>query len=165
MLSALHFAALVATLGVASWSDVRTGRIPNALTMGGLVAGLALSAAAGGLASSGLAVAVALALGLVLFATGVLGGGDVKLLLAAAALLGLERFAAALVLIALSGAALALFFALRRGVLLPVLLNAKDTLGSWATPGKARAAPAPSTGIGVPYGVAIAVGAVGAWFV
>lgn len=167
MIEALHTAVLVALLGAAAWSDLRTRRIPNSLTVSGLAAGMALAVLApgGSLAGSALAVAVAFAMGFLLFVGRVLGGGDVKLLIAVAALLGMERFAVALLLTALAGAVLALGTAVRRGVLLPALFNSKDTLVSWATLGRAGAAPALSTGVSVPYGVAIAAGALGAWFV
>lgn len=163
MLETLHIVVLAAVVVAGAWTDVRTARIPNALTVTGLLAGLALAAAGGTIASCALAAAVALALGFPLFRARVLGGGDVKLLLAVGALLGLERFLVALALAALSGAALSLVVALRRGVLLPVLLNSKDMLLSWATPGSVRPAAAASSGVGVPYGVAIAVGALAAW--
>ena len=165
MLETLNLVVLLAVVGAAAWSDVRTKRIPNVLAVTGLACGLLLAAASGELASSATAAGAAFALGFLLFATGVLGGGDVKLLIAAAALLGLPRFGVALVLTALAGAALAIFVAARRGVLLPVLMNSKDTLASWATPGRAAAGRAAATsGVGIPYAVAIAVGAAGAWF-
>lgn len=166
MLHTLQGAALAALLLAAAWTDLRRGKIPNALTVSGLIAGLALSSAAGlgVLVGSVQAVALAFALGLALFAGRVLGGGDVKLLIALAAMLGLSSFAVALALTALAGGALSLAVAARRGLLLPVLLDSKDTLVSWTTPGRSAASPASTTGIAVPYGVAIAIGGLGAWF-
>jgi prepilin peptidase CpaA len=167
MLQSVQLAALATVLVLAAWSDVRRARIPNVLTVAGLVAGLALSAAAGAgaLVSSAQAVVIAFAFGFLLFVAQGLGGGDVKLLIALAALLGLQRFMAALVLTALAGGVLALLVALRRGVLLPVLLSSKDTLVSWVTPGGPETTPTTSpSGIAVPYGVAIAAGGLGAWF-
>jgi prepilin peptidase CpaA len=164
MLATLHLAALVALAAAAAWTDARTARIPNALTVTGLLAGLALGAAGGTLGSSALAAALAFGLGFVLFATGVLGGGDVKLLVATAALLGVGRLPEALLLTALAGAALAVLVAVRRGVLFPALLNSKDMLLSWATPVREAPRGAVTAGVGIPYGVAIAVGTVAAWF-
>lgn len=71
--------------------DVRTGRIPNALTYPAILAGplLALLPWAGPDVTSSLAgLAVALAPALVLWTLGALGGGDVKLLAAVGGLLG-----------------------------------------------------------------------------
>ncbi len=75
----------------ASWSDVRTGRVPDLLVGIFLAAGVLLGAADSGLpgvarALAGAAVGFALLLPAGLF--GVLGGGDVKYAAAAGALLG-----------------------------------------------------------------------------
>lgn len=164
MLEDVRLLALLAVAGAAAVSDVRSARIPNALTLTGLLAGLALAAGTGTLGSSGLAAGAAFGLGSLLFGARVLGGGDVKLMIAVAALLGLDRFLLSLLLTAVAGAALSLLVATRRGVLLPVLHNAKDTVVSWTTPGNGPPGGAVRTGIGIPYGVAIAAGAVGAWF-
>src|SRR6185312_16258695 len=77
---------LLAMLVIASQSDLRQHRIPNVVSLAGLIAGLALHALADGLHGmlSGLAGA---AVGLLCFAPFYLlrgmGGGDVKLLAAA----------------------------------------------------------------------------------
>jgi len=82
---------LLAMLVIASQSDLRQHRIPNVVSLAGLIAGLALHALADGLHGmlSGLAGA---AVGLLCFAPFYLlrgmGGGDVKLLAAAGGFLG-----------------------------------------------------------------------------
>lgn len=98
---------------VAAWTDVRTGRIPNKLTVTGLGLGLALSIASGGLRGLLLSVVGALVAALVpllLFRFKAMGGGDVKLFAALGALLGagdgLEIQMAAFVLGALQGIAI-----------------------------------------------------------
>ena len=82
---------LSAMLAIAAQSDLRHHRIPNAVSLAGLISGLALHGIAGGLPGllSGLAGA---AVGLLCFAPLYLlrgmGAGDVKLLAAVGAFLG-----------------------------------------------------------------------------
>jgi prepilin peptidase CpaA len=97
----------VALLGsLAMVWDLRSGRIPNWLAGGGVVAGLACAAASGG--ARGLATAAAGALlGFAIFFalhwTGGMGGGDVKLMAALGSLLGPWDILAAAVLAAMVG--------------------------------------------------------------
>src|SRR5690606_35662753 len=168
MLSWLNTCAFLLLVAAAAWLDVRTGRIPNLLTVGGLAAALALRALLGpdpvlpGLAGAG----IALAFGLPLFALRGLGGGDVKLLAAVGAFLGPGRLIMALLAAGVAGGVLAVAVALRRGVLLPALLGTGGLLRRWATLGRAgeRRTLASPGAIPVPYGVASAVGAVVGWF-
>jgi prepilin peptidase CpaA len=108
---------------VAVVSDIATRRIPNIVTMGGLVTGLAVHGAAGvvdhglvgGLRGVGFAVVGALACGLLPFLgwrKGEMGGGDVKLFAAIGALVGP----------AVGFNIQALTYALMLGVLLPYRL-------------------------------------------
>lgn len=78
----------------AAFFDHRTGRIPDALTLGALGAALVVSAAAGGVRAGLASLLGALIVALVplgLHAMGGIGGGDVKLLAALGALLGTLR--------------------------------------------------------------------------
>lgn len=73
---------------VACWYDLRVGRLPNALTLGGALCGLVYAGYAGGVAgalTSAAGWAVGLLLFLPFFALGGLGAGDVKLLAATGA--------------------------------------------------------------------------------
>src|SRR5690606_11406589 len=168
MYSWLNTCAFLLLVAAAAWLDVRAGRIPNLLTVGGLAAALALRALPGpGAVLPGLAGAgIALAVGLPLFALRGLGGGDVKLLAAVGAFLGPERLVTALLAGGVAGGVLALAVALRRGVLLPALLGTGNVLAHWVTLGRAgeRRTLTSAGAITVPYGVAIAVGAVTGWF-
>lgn len=83
MENALAAVLAFATAAVAAFTDHRTGRIPNALTVPAFLAGLALG---GDVALAGMAAC--LGAPLFLFARGRLGAGDVKLLGALGALLG-----------------------------------------------------------------------------
>jgi prepilin peptidase CpaA len=94
----IYLAALVVT-GVAAIYDVRTGHVPNRLTLGALVAALvahtAWGAVHGGatlafssLGASLLGAVLCAVLPAVLFYARAMGGGDVKLFAAVGALLG-----------------------------------------------------------------------------
>jgi prepilin peptidase CpaA len=145
--------AAMATVALAlAWSavsDVRSYLIPNwtSLLIAGIFPVVAILTPYAHL-WAGLATGVGVfALGLVLFALGWLGGGDVKLLSALALWCGPSRLAPFTIIVCLAGAALALF------MLSPLR----------------RFAPAPSAeaaaaaGQPMPYGVAIAIG--GAWLI
>lgn len=167
MLETLQLFALAVAVVAAAWTDLRWRRIPNRITVAALLAGAGLAAAVGpgALLSGSLAAGLTFAVGLALFAAGVLGGGDVKLATAAAMFLGLERLPEAVMLAALAGGVLAVTEAVRRGILIPVLLDSRDVVVSWVTAGRSGQAHSLSSAgrVSVPYGVAIALGAVGAW--
>ena len=168
MLDWITTGVFVAILVVAAYWDVRTSRIPNALTLGGLISGLFLRAFGGfdalahGLLGAGLALLVALPF----FAVRALGGGDTKLLVVVGAFLGEGRLVGAMLLIALLGGVIAVAEAVRRGVIVPVVLNSVDMMKRWATlghKGSQRSLSSPGA-VSIPYGVAIALGAIVWWF-
>ena len=159
---------LVGLLLVACWADLRSRRIPNWLTVGGMLAGLAVRASLGpGPVGNGiLGIALAALLALPFFAMGALGGGDAKLLMAVGAFMGPADLARASLVIAVVGGVVALFEAMRRGVLLPTLASCGSLILSWVTLGRRGGARTAATGdrLAVPYGVAIAVGSLLWWF-
>lgn len=169
MIDLLLTIGLIATCAIAVWSDLRTGRIPNVLTLSGLTAALVLRAVGGpDLLGDGLAgAAVAFGLSLPLFLLGGLGGGDVKLLIAVGAFLAPARLFVALAAMAISGGVIALAAVLRRRALGRTLANVwrivktailaalfrtvpRSPLPTLRTPGA----------ITTPYGLAIATGAI-----
>jgi prepilin peptidase CpaA len=159
---------LVLVLLVASWTDVRSRRIPNWLTIGGAIAGLAVRgwAGPGPLVDGALGVGLGLLLAAPFFAIGALGGGDAKLLMAVGAFMGPADLARASLLIAVVGGLVALVEAGRRGVLLPTLASCGSLLLSWVTLGRRGREPKTVGGerLAVPYGVAIAAGSLLWWF-
>lgn len=83
--------ALLALAGAAGLADLRSGRIGNTITYGGVACGVLLGGVESGLPGLGLAVLgtlLALAVGVPLFLLGGMGGGDVKLYAAVGALVG-----------------------------------------------------------------------------
>lgn len=114
----LALAIVVAGTGTAAVIDLRTRRVPNALTAS--LAGTGMAVAAAGLGSVTLTAALAGGLvGLLLMLPGHLlggtGGGDVKLLAAVGTLLGPGATFAAFVFTAIAGGAIALVVAACRG--------------------------------------------------
>jgi len=107
--------ALAGTL-TASFFDLRSRRIPNALTATLAVAALIVAAFNGPLAVlTSLAVMLALTLGgTLVYARGGIGGGDIKLAIAACGMLGYPLCLPFLLYSALAGGLLAVFYLLFR---------------------------------------------------
>jgi len=162
-------AALVALVLAAAVLDLRTRRIPNRLVFAGLGAALALRGLVGveAITAGLLGAAIGLAFGYGLFALGVFGGGDGKLLMAVGAFFGgPDRILGALLAIAVAGGGLGILWAVRQGVVLPVLLSTGRTVKYLLTFGRAgslRTERSPGA-ISVPYGLAIAAGSLIWWF-
>lgn len=159
---------LSALMLAAAYFDVRTRRIPNALTLSGFAVAIALRLTAGpGAGIDGLVgVILAFVLCLPFFVLGVLGGGDVKLLMALGAFMGPRDLLVAMLVIAALGGIIGSVDALRKGVLLPVLYNCGDIIKHWATLGRrgSNRSLASTGALAVPYGVAIAAGSLIWWF-
>ena len=162
------FLIFALVLGVAVYWDLRVRRIPNSVTMTGLILAFAMSlilkdlAITASLAGAGLA----LILSFPLFALGGIGAGDAKFFTAVGAFVGPIGVLAVIIYGGLVGGALALGDAARRGVLLPLLLNTKNMAFHLLTFGRyvervTLATPGAQT---LPYGVAIAIGGLAAWF-
>jgi prepilin peptidase CpaA len=154
--------ALVLTVLAGAWMDTRERRIPNALTATALLAALALRAVlgSGALVDGVLGVALALAIMLPLFAMGGVGGGDAKLLIAVGAFLGPKGFFVAILATAIAGGLLVTVYSIRRGVILPMLLNTGGLLKYIVSLGRAgeRTTRDSAGAVTVPYGLAIAAG-------
>jgi prepilin peptidase CpaA len=166
-LSAPLSAVLVLVLALSVWYDVREKRIPNWITASGLMVALVsrafvgLDALSAGLMGSGLG----LALGIAFFAVGAMGAGDGKLLTTVGALLGFDTFLWCLPLVGAFGGLLALVVTVRNGTVVPTLVRFRDLMFhfvSFGRIGDRNTLSAPGA-VAVPYGVAVAAGAVTAW--
>ena len=169
----------IALCGVAAgavWFDVRERRLPNALTVGATVLALALRALAGldPLVDGLLGAVLGFGLALPFFLAGGLGGGDVKLLAATGAFLGPRYLWFALLVMALVGGVMAVAVIARHRAFGQTAVNLRaiiTTLGARTFTGwKGEESESPVTletegVLTVPYGVAIATGALAAWFV
>ena len=157
-------AILAVVLVLATWFDISQKRIPNWLTVGGVLVALVLRGLMGfeAFGAGLLGGALGLSLGLFLFAIGAMGAGDGKLLAAVGASLGFGGLVQALPLIGLAGGLLALFETIRTGTLIPTLLRFRELLlhvVSFGRIGERRTLAMPGA-VTVSYGVAIAAGVV-----
>ncbi len=151
-----------------AWNDLRTHRIPNVLTLSGLLLALALRAWLGfdAVLDGFWGACIAFLIALPLFAIGGFGGGDAKFLIALGAFLGASRLFGGLLAIALAGGVFAVLHAVRRGVIVPVLLNCGAMLRYWLSFGRSgRRIALDSPGVtAIPYGVPLAFGSLAWWF-
>jgi prepilin peptidase CpaA len=165
-------AVLVVVVVWAAFLDLRTRRIPNWLTMSALLLALAMRVPMGGpaLLDGILAAAVAFALAIPVFALGGLGGGDVKLLAAVGAFLGLDALWGALFVAVLVAGAFAIISILKQRRAPETLANLyiivkgltrKESWTGWK--GAEGDAPLTIRSAGVitrPFAVSIAAGAI-----
>jgi prepilin peptidase CpaA len=162
----LSTVALIALVIVAVVWDLRTRRIPNALTVSGFFVALVLRALPGGeaLLVGVLGGVIGLAISFPLVLLGGLGGGDAKLLAAVGAFLGPGGLPVALLVTALVGGAMAFALAVQRRALGETLRHARVLVGSVAmrAPAPARDLKTPGA-LTIPYGVAIGAGAIAGW--
>lgn len=140
-----------AAMAYAAASDLLTMRIANSVSLG-LVAAFLLVAFIAGMSAQDMLLhlavgAVLLIAGMLLFSLNLLGGGDAKLLAAAALWIGYDQLGLFLFSVTLFGGALAL------------LLLAYRRLPAAALPLPAWAVRLHTAGGGMPYGIAIAAGA------
>lgn len=139
-------ALLVALCGAAIWFDLTERRIPNWLCAAAAVSGLGVALIQGSLGDLGshvLHMAIALVAGMALFATGGFGGGDAKFYAGIAGWFGLDRAIELLLCVSLSGLLLLIvWFGYRRARRIPIRRVQEDAFD------------------GLPYGVAIGLGAI-----
>jgi prepilin peptidase CpaA len=160
----IPLAALVIAAGVTDW---RTHRLPNWLTLGGTLAGIAfnLLPQGVGLLYSILGVLTALALLLPLYVLRATGAGDVKLVAMVGAFLGLPDLLFALPFMLVAGGLLALGYALFHRSVGRLAANTRDLtqLTAIAVLHGQRPSLGGITSIGkLPYGVCVCVGTL-AW--
>ena len=160
----LRLALLVPYLTALAVMDVRTRRLPNVWTLGGLAAGVALQAGWNGAAGAADALTGAGICALFLLIPYLIraaGAGDLKLLAACGAFFGLRDVAMLLVAVSFAGFLLAVIFLVSRHTRLPRLVHFFRSAFDWRYDRRAGAAALPpieSESGRVPFGIAIAVG-------
>lgn len=160
--AAVKLAILVPVAVGVIYHDVRYRRIPNVLVLTVLVAGLVTNSVFGGLhglTNSLLGFALAFFPMLLLHIFGAMGAGDVKLMGAVGAILGVGLMPVTLILVVMMGGILAIYTMLRAGTVFSTLQGVLrifvGILPGWEMP---RFAMAPDRRHTIPYGVAIMVG-------
>jgi prepilin peptidase CpaA len=119
-------------------TDLRTRRIPNALTLSAIVSALVFHAVTGGLSAAGGSLAgcfVGALLFFPMFALRGMGAGDVKLLAAVGAWLGPSEVAIAALATSIAGGVIAIVVALGHGYLKTATLNLWLLLMHWRVTG------------------------------
>lgn len=168
-------ASLIAAVAV--WFDCKERRIPNKLVFAGMIVGLIMGAAYGGVKGFGmscLGMAVGVGILFIPFALGWIGAGDVKLLGAIGAILGAKGAAFSMLYGAVAGGFMAAVVLARRGrfgwFIMSCLAWVARQLGN-IIPGSAglslrrfRRVEAEvyldNSGLAIPYSAAIAIGLV-----
>jgi prepilin peptidase CpaA len=118
-------AAMVCAI-VGSVFDVKSRRIPNAVTGPAILLGLLMHLVLGGWSQFFSSLAAGIICGLVFlvfYLAGGMGAGDVKLILAVGCIAGLSHIAYLLVLTAISGGVMAVCLAVARGRLKQTITN------------------------------------------
>jgi prepilin peptidase CpaA len=152
--------AVAATAALSAAIDVRTRRIPNAITLSAACLGLVLAAIGWSRLSIGASLA-GFAIGMLLMLPGHMlgrtGGGDVKLFAALGTMLGPSAIFVAFLYTAICGGVLALGYAAVRGRLQATLSGTGRLIVKPSSDTKTEIE-APARGNTFPYGPAIAAG-------
>lgn len=159
-------AILLLLLLAAAVNDVRSFRIPNALTVPGMLLGLLIGAVDSPSAWSGLLDSMAgLAVGLLclipLHVLRVMGAGDVKLMAAAGAFLGFPAILPAIFFVVFTGGILAVGYILVHRAVARTARNIGAIVRSLTVAAWTRTAPAAPASMSIgrlPYGVCIFAG-------
>jgi prepilin peptidase CpaA len=160
---------LLSLLLAAALFDVLYRRIPNWLTVSGVVLALAMNTLIGapeaGLVFSIAGLAVAFGIYVALYALRAMGAGDVKLMAAIGALVGWERWFGIFFITALIGGAMAIILVVLRGRLKKTLFNVSFILSEMKSGRPAYLANEEldvrnKKALGLPHGAVIAVSTV-----
>ena len=160
----LRAALLTPWLAVLCVKDLKTRRLPNAWTLGGLAAGLVLDLGWSGVAGlvDGLEAAGVCVLFLIIpFLVRAAGAGDLKMLAACGAFIGMRQVLLLLLAVSFAGFFVAVGMLVTRKVGAARMKHAFRSLFDWRydrKAGRAALPPKEDEGNRVPFGVAIAIG-------
>jgi len=147
---------LFVMLTVAVYTELTESRIYNWLTLTSMALGLFIAYLHHTLASSLAGLAIGFGFLFIFYVFGGVGGGDVKLMGAAGALLGVEMTKPALFYTTFIGAFIAMMMFIWRKDFWQRIGMSLQTLAFWQKREATQAAALPA--IKVPYGIAIAIG-------
>jgi len=161
-------AILIALVLGAAVFDARYRRIPNWLSVGGVLVGLALNAfldqgRPGMFVSSALGLVIAFAVYFVLYVLHAMGAGDVKLMAAVGAIVGWPNWFGIFIVTAIIGGIMALILVTARGRVKKTFWNVAFILsemkgGRPAYMGREELDVKSPKSVGLPHGAVIAVG-------
>ena len=160
----LRAVLLTPWLAVLCAKDLRTRRLPNVWTLGGLAAGLALQTGWSGLSGlvDGLSAAgICILFLLIPFLVRAAGAGDLKMLAACGAFVGMKSVLLLLLCVSFAGFFVAVGMLVTRKVGAARLKHAFRTLFDWRydrKAGRAALPPKEDEGNRIPFGLAIALG-------
>ena len=160
----LRIALLTPWLAMLCAKDLKTRRLPNVWTLGGLAAGLVVQFGWGGVAGlvDGLeAAGICVLFLLIPFLVRAAGAGDLKMLAACGALVGMRQVLLLLLAVSFAGFFVAVGMLVTRKVGAARMKHAFRSLFDWRydrKAGRAALPPKEDEGNRVPFGVAIAVG-------
>jgi len=160
----LRAAVLTPWLGWLCWSDAKTRRLPNVLTLGGLAVGLCVQAGFGGMSGflDGLAAAGIAVLFLIIpFLVRAAGAGDLKMLAACGAFVGSREMPFLLLAVSFAGLVVAVPLLIMRKVSAARLKHAVRCILDWRydrAAGREALPPKSDEKVRVPFGIAIAIG-------
>lgn len=153
--------AVLAYVITTAVSDIRWRKIPRAITTAAFLAGIAYHAFAGGVFWALAAGVIGFGLGIVFFRLGAIGGGDVKLITALGAMLGLDDWLVAMQVAIFTAALVALAQAIHEGRLRRTLANT-FTAFRWVLSSGVQPHPeinvTNTSSLRAPFGVAAAIG-------
>ena len=160
----LRAALLTPWLAVLCVKDLKTRRLPNVWTLGGLAAGLVVQFGWGGVAGllDGLeAAGVCILFLLIPFLVRAAGAGDLKMLAACGAFIGMRQVLLLLLSVSFAGFFVAVGMLITHKVGAARMKHAFRTLFDWRydrKAGRAALPPKEDEGNRVPFGLAIALG-------
>ena len=160
----LRAALLTPWLAVLCAKDLKTRRLPNVWTLGGLATGLALQAGWSGMSGfvDGLSAAgICILFLLIPFLVRAAGAGDLKMLAACGAFVGMKSVLRLLLCVSFAGFFVAVGMLVTRKVGAARLKHAFRTLFDWRydrKAGRAALPPKEDEGNRIPFGLAIALG-------
>ena len=156
--------AVTPYLAYLCYSDWRHRRLPNVWTLGGLAVVLVVRAGLDGwtgFADGAMAAGVAVLFLLLPFLVRAAGAGDLKMLAACAAFLGMGRVFAFLLYVSVAGLAVAMVLLAAHKVSAPRLIHWFRCLFDWRydrVAGRDKLPPREDESMRVPFGIAIAIG-------